>query len=383
MKKVLTGMPSFSALGLKKQLLALAVCMGVGLVQLDTAEAASRNNNPPALKASAPNVYVVKKGDTLWDISGKFLKKPWRWPEIWASNKHVKNPHWIYPGDRLLLCTLNGRPLIGKDQGDGCAGIINRYSGRTNLQPQVRVESLNNSIPVIPLEHIQHWLERTAIIAPESLENTPYILGTADNRVLAGKGQTVYTRGNGLQVGQRYAVYREGEPYVFTDAEGKKYNAGVELVQVASGIAVQAENDVTTLELTDSYNAEVRRGDRVLPEYDAMLPTLFYPTEANEVTEGGKIIRVMGSIGTAARHSVVTIDRGATHGTKVGQVFSVYQQGEVVQDPKTKEAIKLPSQRIGNVMVFRTFDQLSYAYVLDSELPIKVGAGIQPPLLND
>ncbi len=383
MKKVLTGMPSFNALGLKKQLLALAVCMGVGLVQLDTAQAASPNVNPPALKASAPNVYVVKKGDTLWEISGKFLKKPWRWPEIWASNKHVKNPHWIYPGDRLLLCTLNGRPLIGKDEGDGCTGIIRRYSGRTNLQPQIRVESLNNTIPVIPLEHIKHWLERTVIIAPESLENTPYILGTADQRVLAGKGQTVYTRGNGLEVGQRYAVYREAEPYIFTDAEGKKYNAGVELLQVASGIAVQAENDITTLELTDSYNGEVRRGDRVLPEYDAMLPTLFYPTEAQEVTPGGQIIRVMGSISTAARNSVVTLDRGTLHGTKVGQVFSVYQQGEIVKDPKTKETVKLPNQRIGNVMVFRTFDQLSYAYVLDSELPIKVGASIQPPLMDE
>lgn len=337
----------------------------------------AKNPTPDYIKKDAPNVYTVKHGDTLWDISKKFLKTPVKWPEIWASNKHVKNPHSIFPGDRLLMCDYQGHPIIGKDQGDGCTGIISRYSGRTNLHPQVRVESLNNSISVIPLEHIKQWLERTAIVAPEYLENTPYILGTADNRVLAGKGQIVYARGNGLQVGQHYAVYREGEPYVFTDAEGKKYNASVELLLVASGIATQAENDVTTLELTDTYNAEVRRGDRVLPEYDAMLPTLFYPTEANEVTEGGKIIRVMGSIGTAARHNVVTIDRGVQHSTQVGQVFSVYQQGEVVQDPKNKEAVKLPSQRIGQVMVFKTFDRLSYAYVLESELPIKVGALIQ------
>ena len=386
MKKVLKGMPTFSALGFKKQLLALAVCVSVGVGVVSVAEAApARNVNPPALKAGAPQVYVVKKGDTLWDISKRFLKNPVRWPEIWASNKHVKNPHWIFPGDRLLMCTYNGKPIIGKDEGDGCEGIIRRYTGGTGtkLQPQVRVESLNNAIPVIPLEYIKHWLERSTIVTPESIQGTPYILGTADQRVLAAKGQTVYARGNGLEVGQRYAVYREGEPYMFTDANGKKYNAGLELIQVASGVAVRGENDITTLELTDTYNAEVRRGDRVLPEYDPMLPTLFYPTNAEEVVAGGQVVRVMGSIGTAAKHSVVTIDRGSLQGVQVGHVLTVNQKGEVVTDPKTKERVQLPGQRIGNIMVFKNFENLSYAYVLDSELPIKVGAGIQPPLMDE
>ena len=384
MKKVFKGMPTFSALGFKKQLLALAVCVSVGVGVVNVAEAApARNINPPALKAGAPQVYVVKKGDTLWDISKRFLKNPVRWPEIWASNKHVKNPHWIFPGDRLLMYTYNGRPIIGKDEGDGCEGIIRRYTGGTKLQPQVRIESLNNAIPVIPLEYIQHWLERTSIVAPESIQSTPYILGTADQRVLAAKGQTVYARGNGLEIGQRYAVYREGEPYMLTGANGKKFNAGLELIQVAAGVAVRGENDITTLELTDTYNSEVRRGDRVLPEYDPMLPTLFYPTNAEDVVAGGQVVRVMGSIGTAAKNSVVTIDRGSLQGVQVGHVFSINQKGEVVTDPKTKERVQLPGQRIGNVMVFKSFEHLSYAYVLDSELPIKVGAGIQPPLMDD
>ena len=384
MKKVFKGMPTFSALGFKKQLLALAVCVSVGVGVVNVAEAApARNINPPALKAGAPQVYVVKKGDTLWDISKRFLKNPVRWPEIWASNKHVKNPHWIFPGDRLLMCTYNGRPIIGKDEGDGCEGIIHRYTGGTKLQPQVRIESLNNAIPVIPLEYIQHWLERTSIVAPESIQSTPYILGTADQRVLAAKGQTVYARGNGLEIGQRYAVYREGEPYMLTGANGKKFNAGLELIQVAAGVAVRGENDITTLELSDTYNSEVRRGDRVLPEYDPMLPTLFYPTNAEDVVAGGQVVRVMGSIGTAAKNSVVTIDRGSLQGVQVGHVFSINQKGEVVTDPKTKERVQLPGQRIGNVMVFKSFEHLSYAYVLDSELPIKVGAGIQPPLMDE
>ena len=111
------------------------------------------------------------------------------------------------------MCTYEGRPIIGKDEGDGCEGIIRRYTGGTKLQPQARVESLNNAIPVIPLEYIKNWLEHSTILSEESLEGTPYIVGAADQRVIAGKGQTVYARGQGIEVGQRYAIYREGEPY--------------------------------------------------------------------------------------------------------------------------------------------------------------------------
>jgi hypothetical protein len=384
MKKVFMGMPSFNALGLKKQILALAIVAGVGFSTIPTVEAAiARNTNPPALKAGAPNVYVVKKGDTLWDISKKFLKNPVRWPEIWASNKHVKNPHWIFPGDRLLICNYQGRTIIGKDEGDGCAGIIARYAGDTTLKPQIRVESLNNTIPVVPLEHIKHWLERAIIVSPETAETAPYVVGAQDQRVLAGKGQSIYARGADLVAGQRYAVYRQGEPYVFTDANGNKINAGIELVQVASGIAANKENDMTTIELTKSYNDVVKRGDLVLPETDPMLPSLFYPTNATTVTAGGQIVRVLGSIGTAARQSVVAINRGTTDGVQSGHAFAVSQQGQIVKDPKTHETIQLPDERIGYLMVFKTFEHLSYAYVLDSERPIKVGSAILPPILED
>ncbi len=382
MKKVLTGISNFHAKGFKKHLLAVTLCLSAGFTYMEATQA-SPNTNPPALKASAPHVYVVKRGDTLWDISGKFLSKPWRWPEIWASNKHVKNPHWIYPGDKLLLCTLDGRPLIGVDEGDGCEGIIRRHQGGKSLRPQVRVESINNAISVIPLSDIQQWLEHSIVINPESLKNIPYTIGAADNRVITGAGQTVYARGNGLVAGQRYGVYREGKPYIFVDADGKKYNAGLELTEVASAVASATENEVTTLELTDSYNAEVRRGDYILPRYDAELPSLFYPTAGNEVVAGGKVVRVQGSIGTAAQHSVVTIDRGSLQGAKSGQVFSVFQQGETVRDPKTKEPIKLPGQQVGTLMIFKSFDHLSYAYILDSNLPIKMGAEIKPPAISD
>ena len=376
MKKVFNGMAFQHALGLKKHCISLAICLSAGLFTTQLTQA-SPNVSPPSIKVGAPHVYVVKKGDTLWDISGKFLRSPWRWKEIWASNKHVKNPHWIYPGDRLLLCTLDGRPLIGKDEGDGCEGVIRRHLGAVNLRPQIRYENLGNSIPIIPLSDIQPWLERSTIVTPDSLQTTPYILGTADRRIVAGEGQTVYARGQALSLGQSYGIYRESEPYTFVDEKGKKYIGALELIEVANAVAVGTENDITTLELNKSFNAEVRRGDYVLPKFQNELPSLFYPTATADILQGGQIIRVMGSIGTGAQHSVVTINRGATHGAKNGHVMSVFQQGEVIKDPKTKENIRLPNQRVGNLMIFKTFDQLSYAYVLDSALPIKVGAELE------
>ena len=384
MKKVFNDTALFGVLGFKKAALTLAVCLSLGVGLLSTAQAApARNNNPPSLKANAPNVYIVKKGDTLWDISKRFLNNPLRWREIWASNKHVKNPHWIFPGDRLLMCTYEGRPILGKDEGDGCAGIIQRYLGGSSLHPQVRVESLNHAIPIIALDHIQHFLERSHIVSPDALEMTPYIVGTADQRVLAAKGQTVYARGIGLESGQRYAIYREGEAYTALDEHGRKYPLALELTQVATAISSQVNADITTLEITDTYNYEVRRGDRVLPIYDPMLPTLFYPVEADSVTANGQVIRVQGSIGTAAQGSVITVDRGSEHGVETGHVFALSQKGEVVSDPKTKERIQLPGQRIGHVMIFKAFDQFSYGYVLDSALPIKLGAQLLAPNANE
>jgi hypothetical protein len=386
MKKVFKDTSYFSVLGLNKHILALAVCAGLSVGAITTTEAATptRNINPPALKANAPNVYVVKKGDTLWDISKKFLKNPYRWREIWASNQYIKNPHWIFPGDKLLMCSYNGKPLIGKDEGDGCDGIIRRAGNNTiTLYPQIRIESLNNTIPVIPLEQIKNWIERSTIVSPESVKNAPYVVGAQDHRVLAAAGQSIYVKGNGLEVGQRYGVYRENEPYVMLDARGKKYTAGTELVQVASGTATQQSKDITTLEISDTYGSEIRRGYLVLLEQEASLPTLFYPVNAEDVISGGKIVRVQGSIGIAAVRSVVTIDRGKNQGVKSGQVFSVSQEGQFVNDPKTGRALQLPGEQVGTIMVFNVFDNLSYAYVLESNLPINLGATINPPIMTD
>ncbi len=365
------------------KLLALSLAFGMAFALPTFATAKSPNNTPPSLKVNAPSVYIVKKGDTLWDISGRYLKQAWRWPEIWAVNRHVKNPHWIYPGDRLLICIINGRTVIGRDEGDGCLGIERRMSDSglpvVKLQPQVRIEPLDIAIPLIPLSQIQNWLKHSRVVAVSDIQAAPYVVGNRDNRVVAAVGQSVYVRGTGLQVGQQYGVYREGADYIVQYGKVKE-NLGRELIQVANGKITAINGEIATIELMRSFDQEVRKGDRIMLENEAPLPSVFYPTAATEVTAGGQVIRILDSISSAAKNSVIAVDRGIVNGAKTGQVFSVYQKGQIVTDPKTAEKIQLPSERVGLAMIFSTFERISYAFVLESDLPIKVADEIRSPL---
>ena len=333
------------------------------------------NNPAPAIKADAPNRYIVKKGDTLWDISGRYLESPWRWKEIWATNKQIKNPNLIYPDDILILCIIQGKTLVGIDTGEGCAGIEKQLMGK--VEQEVVVTSVANSIPAIPLSSIQHWLDRYTIVRPEDFNSTPYILASKNRNLITASGDKVYAKGVPLIVGQRYGIYREGERYV----EPKTQKViGLETMQVASGIVTSvAENGISSLQLSESYGKEVREGDRVFVELDNSIPPVFYPAPA-QVSRGGMIVRVMDSISSAARGSVVAINLGTAQGAKPGDVLTVYQKGPLVRDTLDNDnAVRLPSEESGMVMVFNSFDDISYAYVLSSELPLNVGDQLLPP----
>ncbi len=338
--------------------------------------AAHANNPPPAIKADAPNRYIVKKGDTLWDISGRYLDSPWRWKEIWATNKQIKNPNLIYPNDILILCVIQGKTLIGVDTGEGCAGVEKQLTGNV-VSSTVSVTSTANSIPPLPWSAIQHWLDKTVIVNPQDFNTTPYILASKKGNLITASGDKVYAKGVPLIVGQRYGIYREGELYV----EPKTQEViGLEVTQVATGLVTSTEtNGVSSLQLTDSYDKEVREGDRVFVELNNSIPPVFYPAPAI-VSRGGMIVRVMDSISSAAKGSVVAINLGSTHGAKPGDVLTVYQKGALIRDTKDNDTpVRLPNEPSGMVMVFNTFDNISYAYVLDSELPLNVGDQLLPP----
>ncbi len=338
--------------------------------------AAHANNPPPAIKADAPNRYIVKKGDTLWDISGRYLDSPWRWKEIWATNKQIKNPNLIYPNDILILCVIQGKTLIGVDTGEGCAGVEKQLTGNV-VSSTVSVTSTANSIPPLPWSAIQHWLDKTVIVNPQDFNTTPYILASKKGNLITASGDKVYAKGVPLIVGQRYGIYHEGELYV----EPKTQEViGLEVTQVATGLVTSTEtNGVSSLQLTDSYDKEVREGDRVFVELNNSIPPVFYPAPAI-VSRGGMIVRVMDSISSAAKGSVVAINLGSTHGAKPGDVLTVYQKGALIRDTKDNDTpVRLPNEPSGMVMVFNTFDNISYAYVLDSELPLNVGDQLLPP----
>lgn len=336
----------------------------------------AKNNPAPTIKADAPNRYVVKKGDTLWAISGRYLKNPARWREIWATNKQLKNPHLIYPGDVLILCVIKGRTLVGVDTGEGCAGIERNMQAPSANTP-ITLNSTENSIEVIPLVNIRHWLDRSVIVNPADFETTPYVLASKQGNLITAVGDKIYARGALLQVGETYGIYRKSEPYV-----DPKTGAivGLEATQVAQGMVTDVSaNGVSSIKITQNYVSEIREGDRVFAEVNSYLPPAFYPVPA-EVTRGGTIVRVMGGIGQAAKDSVIAINLGSVQGAKAGQVLDVYRKGALVRDVYDRDTpVRLPSEKAGTAMIFKVFDQISYAYVLSAELPLNRGDQLLPP----
>lgn len=346
---------------------------------LMAAAPAQAENPPPAFKADAPNRYVVKKGDTLWHISGRYLESPARWREIWATNPQIKNPHLIYPGDILILCVIRGETLVGIDTGEGCAGVEKQITGAVDVEEQtpVAVTDVTESIPTIPLSAIRHWLDKTIIVNPTHYEATPYVLASKNRNLITAEGDKVYVKGVPLIVGQRYGVYRQGEPYI--DPLTKQV-MGLEVTQVALGIVTNvADNGVSSLQLIKNYDKEVREGDRVFIELGNFVPPVFNLRPA-QVSRGGRILRVMDSINYAGKGSVVSINLGTMEGANPGDVLTVYRNGALVRDVRDDDAaVRLPSEPAGNVMIFKSFDHISYAYVLDSEQPLDVGDKLLPP----
>lgn len=337
--------------------------------------AALANNPAPRIKAEAPNVYVVQKGDTLWGISGKYLSEPWRWPEIWATNKQIKNPHRIWPGDKLILCIIKGKRVVGIDDGEGCAGLERRMTGEAS--PMVRYEPLSSAISAIPLSYIKPWLYNSQIVDPAPLQHVPYVLASKEGNIITAAGNKIYARGPKLIVGEDYGVYRLGEIYQ-DPATGDIL--GQEVFQIAKGLVTATEdNGVSSIELTNTYREEVREGDRVFIELTDAMPPIFYPKAGTSLRQG-QIIRVMGSLGNAAKDSVVAVNIGSADGVEAGAVFAIYRKGKLVRDDHADgEAVRLPSERSGMLMIFKTFNKISYGYVLDSDIPLSIGDELRPP----
>ncbi len=321
------------------------------------------------LKPGHPDEYTVKKGDTLWDISGTFLNLPWKWPEIWHANPQIENPHLIYPGDLIHLVYVDGQARLTSER-----TLKLNPSGTDKLSPSVRVISADSAISTIPLDRIDSFLSRSRIVDDESVFATaPYILAGPQKRIVAGAGDEAYARGDFKEF-TSFGVYRKAELY---HDPVTKEPLGV-LASGVGTVSVKAlKDDVATVNVIRATE-EVRIGDFLLPSEDRSTSSTFFPSgPESEIT--GSIIGVEGGVRQVGKFNVVMINRGDREGIKMGNVLAIYKKGEVVKDRVHGGKVALPDERAGILMVFRTFKKMSLALVLEADRPLSVGDTLQNP----
>lgn len=315
------------------------------------------------LKAGHPDEYTVKKGDTLWDISATFLSKPWKWPEIWHANPQIENPHLIYPGDLIRLVYIDGQPRLISER------TVKLSGGDAKLSPSVRVQQNEDAITAIPLDRINSFLSHSKIVDSVSvLEAAPYLVAGPQKRIVVGAGDSAYARGKFVEDLTNYGVYRKGEAYF--DPSTKEL-LGVQALGVGSVNIRALDGDVATVDVTRA-NEEIRIGDRLLPGEERAMESIFYPS-APENDIKGIIIAVEGGVSMVGKYNVVMVNKGERDALKVGNVLAIYKKGETVVDRVSGGKVSLPDERAGLMMIFRTFNKMSYALVLEADRQLAVG----------
>ncbi len=321
-----------------------------------------------SVKVSHPRQYTVKKGDTLWDIASLFLKDPWFWPEIWQQNPQVANPHLIFPGDILTLIYVDGQPRIVVDKSGSVTqgAVISDAAGPlpvVKLSPSIRSESIEASIDTIPGDAIRQFLTKPRVISKEELENAPYILGSDDEHLILGQGNQVYIRGEIDKERVRYTVVREGAKLVDPDT---KEVLGFEAIY-GGEVLITSYGDPAVGELTLTER-EILFGDRLLPTDKSKVDNLYFPRLPDRNIEG-RIIHLSDALFGIAKLQVAVINKGSREGLESGNLLAIYSKGKTVYDHYSKGKkvdLDLPDVRSGLMMIFRTFDYVSYGLVLES-----------------
>lgn len=326
------------------------------------------------LNPKHPERYTVVKGDTLWDIAGRFLAKPWQWPDVWKTNPQIKNPHLIYPGDVIVLSYRNGAPQLHVERG----GAAERGS-TVKLSPKVRVEPLEQAIPTLPLNAIQAFLTQTRVVDKQEMETAPYIVASAGEHLISGPGGKIYARGfaDGQDVA-RFGIFRLGEPYRDPDAQDNAV-IGYEGIYVGEA-RMEKPGDPASLVIARAVR-EVLNGDRLLALEDRGIEHNFLPHAPAQPVEG-RILSVVGGVTRIGQYNVVALNLGKQNGMEVGHVLAAYQSGDAVRDTvsgKRGERVQLPDERAGLIMVFRVFERMSYALVMEANGPIRLHDAVKNP----
>lgn len=320
----------------------------------------------PEFTADHPERYTVVKGDTLWDISERFLKSPWLWPEVWHANPQIANPHLIYPGDVIGLIYIDGQKKLTTVKAGPNNGVV-------KLSPQVRATPISTAIPTIPLDAIASFMSENRIVTSQELEGAPYILIGNEQHLITAAGDTVFARGEAVAE-ESLGVYRSSETFV--DPETNEF-LGLEARSIAAGQVSAVDGEVISLKVLRS-SEELRAGDRLLHTEDRVINSTFTPSRP-EGDIRGQMIAVDGGVGNIGQYDVVVINRGEREGIEEGNVLAIYKKGGIVRDPVTREKIELPSARAGLLMVFRVFDKLSYGLILKATRPLHVMDEVRTP----
>ncbi len=321
------------------------------------------------VKAQYPRQYTVKRGDTLWGISNLFLQDPWFWPEIWQRNQQVTDPHLIFPGDVLTLVYVNGQPQMQVNEAKH-RQIQQENSGMPvkKLSPSIRTSPLEASIPSIPGDAIRQFLTKPRVVTKEELEKAPYIVGSEDNHLVSGDGDRVYIRGEIDKERVRFSVFRPGKALRDPDTDEI---LGYEAIHTGE-VHITAYDDPASGDLTETVR-EVLIGDRLLVEDRSKLENLYFPHVPDKKVNA-RILELNEALTGVAQLQVVVINKGERDGMEVGHLLATFTNGDIVRDRSNKRSskpVKLPNERSGLVMIFKTFDRVSYAIILESRRVIR------------
>jgi len=348
-----------------------------------------------AVRSDHPDEYVVVKGDTLWDISGRFLDKPWQWPAIWHANPQIENPHLIYPGDVVSLVYIDGVPQLRLSRGG---------ADTVKLSPSVRIVDRGDAISAVPFESIKPFIRDLRVLSPSEFEGLPYVVANEEDRMNATHTDRTYVRGLDARVGEEYVVARLmniydnfGDPpeirrvlpkpswpqvHNVWDRRQDHFNTvnpwnrrpkdpiGYEMFEV-SRVRVVQTGEITVMDILRD-RTEVRPGDFILPVSDMGYLSTFYPSAMDNVPPGLRVLATSGQRSGVGLYQIVSINGGTNQGIEEGNVFSAFRKGVVVADRTgfrygsfSEEAeVRLPDVYDGVVMVFRTFGDISYGMVM-------------------
>ena len=320
------------------------------------------------LKPDAPERYTVKKGDTLWGIAERYTDDAWQWPNIWYQNNQVKNPHLIFPGDIIGLTNIGGEVRVT---------VVSRgaESRTVKMTPTARIEPIESAIPTIPMDAVMPFIINNRIVESKELKDAPYIVSAGAERIINGAGGTSYARGDFDEgYANAYGIFRASE--VYRDPETEEV-LGLEAMEIGLANVKSQEKDIITLDLVKT-SQQVKEGDRLLTTENRQLVARFQPKAPDEYVDGF-IISVPGGVSQIGQYSMIVINKGIRDGVTEGAVLDIMKRGAVVRDRTKEEHIRLPSEKAGQLMVFRAYEKLSYALVVKAERALKVGDQVRSP----